>query len=132
MEPKPGWYSVIQLCPDPVRAEALNVGVVLLSPEHRTLDVRLVTGGVKGLLSVLDTELTETEVRLAMESIQRRLRSGGDEIRTKEDLDSLAASLGNDLVMLPSRLTMVTNPNVAMQELVQRVLHRQTRHGPRE
>lgn len=123
MEPKPGWYSVIQLCPDPVGAEALNVGVVLLSPEHRILDVRLLSGGVKGLLSVLGTPLTATEVQKAMESIQRRLRSAVDEIRTKEDLDTFGSSLGNDLIMLPSRLTMVTNPNAAMLELVQRVLH---------
>ena len=41
MNPQPGYYSLIQYCPDHSRLEAANVGVLLFCPPLDFLDIRL-------------------------------------------------------------------------------------------
>ena len=44
MSPARGYYSLVQYCPDPGRAEVANVGVLLFCPERSFLEVRFSEG----------------------------------------------------------------------------------------
>ncbi len=43
MNPTKGYYSIVQFCPDLVRREKVNIGVVLLVPERAFLQSRMVS-----------------------------------------------------------------------------------------
>lgn len=120
MERRPAWYSVIQYSPDPVRGEALNVGVVLLSPEDHFLDIR-VARSLRRIHSAFGRHQSESLIRMALQSFSSRLSGHFEEFPTPRDLDAFAATMGNDLRLLPCRPAIIKDPVEALAELGQRV-----------
>ena len=117
MTSHPAYYSIIQYCPDPSRAEAANVGVLLFCPTLSTLDSRLAHGndrirrifGVKG--SVLD------EINSAKQSLQDRIELLRDEIKTVEELQQFIDTRANDLKITSLRSMKVEDPSVEIDKL---------------
>jgi len=102
-----GFYSVVQYCPDRFRAEAVNVGLVLLCPEPHAVRVRM-TGNherVRKLFAVARPELKN--LKLATHGLQSRVETSAGEFRTVEDLATFAASRANDLRLTEPRLVKV-------------------------
>jgi len=97
-----GFYSLVQYCPDRFRAEAVNVGLVLLCLDPYGLRVDTISrhDRVRRLFGIGRPELKN--LKLAAEGLRNRIESG--DIRTQEDLASFAASRANDLRLTEPRL----------------------------
>jgi hypothetical protein len=99
-----GFYSVVQYCPDRFRAEAVNVGLVLLCLEPHGVRVRMTShhDRVRRLFAVTSAELKN--LKLATHGLTSRIEKSTDELQTADDLAAFAASRANDLRLTEPRL----------------------------
>ena len=99
-----GFYSVVQYCPDRFRAEAVNVGLVLLCVDPHTVHVKMTDNldRVRKLFAINKAELTN--LKFSAHGLSSRIEKSTDELRTSEDLASFAASRANDLRLTEPRL----------------------------
>lgn len=111
------FYSVIQYCPDRFRAEAVNVGLVLLCVEPHVLRVRMTSSyeRVKRLFGVTRGDLAN--IKLSTHGMESRIEKSADEFRTPEDLAAFAASRANDLHLTEPRLAIVENFDADFERL---------------
>lgn len=99
-----GFYSVVQYCPNRFRAEAVNVGLVLLCLDPHNVRVQI-TGNhdrVRKLFLIERPQLKN--LKLAINGLKSRIENCADEFRTSEDLAAFAASRANDLRLTEPRL----------------------------
>src|SRR6185437_3577888 len=104
-----GFYSVVQYCPDRSRAEAVNVGLVLLCIEPHALRVRM-TGNhdrVRRLFAMTRHELKN--LQFSTSGLRTRIEHDPQDLRTSEDLSAFAASRANDLRLTEPRLAKLDN-----------------------
>jgi hypothetical protein len=99
-----GFYSVVQYCPDRFRAEAVNVGVVLLCVDPHAVRVRITDNydRVRRLFHISKPELKN--LRLTTHGMCGRIEKSTDELRTPEKFATFAASRANDLRLTEPRL----------------------------
>jgi hypothetical protein len=112
-----GFYSVVQYCPDRFRAEAVNVGLVLLCLDPHTVRVRM-TGNherVRKLFSIAKPELKN--LKLSTHGLTSRIEKSMDEFRTSDDLAAFAASRANDLHLTEPRLAKLDNIDADFERL---------------
>lgn len=102
-----GYYSVVQYCPDRFRAEAVNVGLVLLCLEPHAVRVKMIAryDRARKLFGIGGAELKD--LQLAVSRLKSRLESANGEIRTDEDLAAFAGSRANDLRLTEPRLAKI-------------------------
>ena len=104
-----GFYSVVQYCPDPFRAEAVNVGLVLLCVDPHALRVRMTSNHdrVRKLFAISKPDLKN--LKFSTQGLTSRIENSADELRTPEDLAAFAASRANDLRLTEPRLAKLAN-----------------------
>ena len=109
-----GFYSVIQYVPDRFRAEAVNLGLVLLCPDPHALRFRLSTDfdRVKRLFQV-----NEADLKISVESMHARLESLTTTMRTADELAVFAASRGNDIRLTEPRLAKLESIDADFERL---------------
>jgi len=102
-----GFYSVVQYCPDRFRAEAVNVGLVLLCLDPH--GVRVETIGrhdrVRRLFGIGGAALKN--LKLATRGLKNRIEAAAMDLRTDADLAAFAASRANDLRLTEPRLAKI-------------------------
>ena len=103
------FYSLVQYCPDRFRAEAVNIGLVLLRIEPHGLRVKMTEkhDRVRKLFATARPALKN--LKLATNGLQTCIESSATEFRTSEDLAAFAASRANDLRLTEPRLAKVEN-----------------------
>lgn len=112
-----GWYSLIQFCPDPSRAEAVNVGVILFCPERRFISARTTTeNGRARKLFGADT-FDPFQLNAAKKAIEERLEVERDRFRTLDDLQKFIDTRANEIVISPPRPTRVESPEQDLASL---------------
>lgn len=112
-----GYYSLLQFCPDVRRAEAVNVGALLLCEEVGYLACKIANGndrarrffGVKG-----DALLRLEDAKRAME---RRIRGETDNIRSFDALVAFIDTRANALLLTAPRNMRVTEPEQDLHRL---------------
>lgn len=104
-----GFYSVVQFCPDRFRAEAVNIGLVLLCLEPHIVHVRMNRkyDRLRKLFSIAGPDLKN--LKLTVAGLKSRIETSAAELRTEEDLATFAASRANDLRLTPPRLAKLFN-----------------------
>jgi hypothetical protein len=104
-----GFYSVVQFCPDRFRAEAVNVGLVLLSIDPHAVRVNVTShyDRVRKLFAIGKPELKNLKV--STHGLMSRIEQSADELRTSEDLVTFAASRANDLRLTEPRFAKLAN-----------------------
>ena len=103
------YYSVIQYCPDRFRAEAVNVGVVLISPRSRSIAARM-TENHSRVRKVFGTSGRALEsLKLAKRAMESRLGASSGDIDSIEAMRSFIATRANDLRLIEPRLVKVTD-----------------------
>ena len=104
-----GFYSVVQYCPDRFRAEAVNVGLVLLCVDPHALRVRMTSNHerVRKLFAISKPDLKN--LKFSTHGLTSRIEKSADELRTSGDLAAFAASRANDLLLTEPRLAKLTN-----------------------
>lgn len=112
-----GLYSVVQYCPDVFRAEAVNVGLVLLRPEPFELRVRMIRqyDRVRKWFGVDKGDLKNLKV--SVHGMQTRIEKSADELRTEEELAAFAASRANDLRLTEPRLAVLEDFDADFERL---------------
>jgi hypothetical protein len=104
-----GFYSLVQYCPNRFRAEAVNIGLVLLCIEPHAIRVRI-TDRLDRVRKLFAIEKSEARnLQLANDSFRNRIESSQDQFLTPEDLSSFAAARANDIRMTDPRLARLTN-----------------------
>ena len=122
------YYSLIQYCPDESRAEAVNLGVVLLCPDLGFLD--LLTSQTHDRVERLFGRGSFDPQRLtdATIAIENRLRGECREgIRTYEDLSRFAHNRANTLLMTVPRPVKIAAPERDLRQLFQTLVEEQPR-----
>lgn len=125
-----GLYSLVQYCPDRFRAEAVNVGLVLLCLEPHALRVQMITrhDRVRKLFGIGGEELKNLD--LATKRLKSRLESANGEIRTEDDLAAFAASRANDLRLTEPRLAKIERIDDDFERLFEELVEERTKIAP--
>lgn len=110
MEPKRGYYSLIQFCPDSSRLESVNVGVLLFCPEAHFLAARTTAANHRAAQLVGRDGLDKSALNSAKRAIERRLNVDRESFQTLEDLQHFVASRGNVLKLTDPRPIKVFDP----------------------
>jgi len=120
------FYSVVQYCPDRFRAEAVNVGLVLLCLEPHALRVRMTRNHdrVRRLFAIARPELKNLKVSIF--GLKSRIENSTQEFRTFEDLAGFAASRANDLRLTEPRLVKVDDLDVDFERLFAELVETQS------
>lgn len=112
-----GYYSLVQYCPDPARAEVANVGVLLFSPGHHFIDVR-VSKSVQHVRSVFrGLSLDTNQIRMAKRALQERIEIQKSAFHTLEDLTRFIDQRANTVVLTAPRSIAVEDPKAQLAEL---------------
>lgn len=117
-----GYYSLIQYCPDTRRAEAANVGVLLLCPESHFLECRIASGNdrVRRFFGVHGEDRDRLhEIKQAFET---RIQRDRDRIRQVEDLEHFIETRANKLLLTPPRNMRVTEPAQDLRRLFEELV----------
>lgn len=112
-----GFYSVVQYCPDRFRAEAVNVGLVLLCIDPHCVRVKMTSNHdrVRRLFAIGKPDLKNLKV--STQGLRSRIENSADELRTSEDLAAFAASRANDLRLTEPRLAKLDNVDDDLERL---------------
>lgn len=99
-----GFYSIVQYCPDRFRAEAVNVGLVLLRAAPHTLRVKMTSNydRVHRLFAISEADMKN--LKFSTQGLTSRIEHSVDELSTPEALAAFAASRANDLRLTEPRL----------------------------
>lgn len=117
-----GYYSLVQFCPDPARAEVANLGVLLFSPAHDFTEVALSrsTRRVKTIFPRL--ELDTTQIKSMQRWLKDRLEVERDRFRTKDDLTHFIETRFNDVRLTAPRSIAVERPQEQLKALFEELV----------
>ena len=117
MSRQQGYYSLVQFCPDPARAEVANLGVLLFSPGHGFIDVALTRGYSRVKKIFPQVDLDATQIQSMKQWLTDRLEVERDRFKSKEDLDCFIATRFNALRLTAPRSIVVERPEQLLKEL---------------
>ena len=121
-----GFYSVIQYCPDRSRAEAVNVGLVLLQVDPHEVRVDITTN-YKRVRSLFGVEgPTLKSLKLSTHGIKSRLERSFGDLKTMEDLATFAATRANDLRLTEPRLAKLDDVDADFTRLFGELVFRES------
>lgn len=116
-QPKRGYYSLIQYCPDASRKEAINLGVVLLCPDAGFLRARTTRNDRRAEFLVGRRELPRKALNAAKLAIERRLELEQARFKGIDDLKRFIETRGNDLQLSEPRPVKVFDPEKDLNRL---------------
>lgn len=107
-----GYYSIVQFCPDPARAEVANVGVLVFIPSIGYIDVRL-SGGNDRIAHMFSRDSFDPGmINSAKEALQARITEDKKEFQTLEDLNRFVGTRANDLRLTEPRFLKTADPEL--------------------
>ncbi len=109
-EAKRGYYSLIQFCPDPARAEVANLGVILFCPDLGFLDVRMAPNNDRVRQFFGEGSFDDWALSSGKQALCARLCADGEEFRTVADLERFAQTRANELILTSPRPVKVVDP----------------------
>ena len=117
-----GFYSVVQYVPDAFRAEAVNIGLVLLRLEPHALRVRM-TGNFDRARRLFGIGVPElTNLVFSASGFKSRVENSVEDFRTADDLAAFAASRANDVQMTSPRLAVLENFEADFERLFSKLV----------
>ncbi len=119
---KPGFFLVAQFVPDSFRAEGVNVGVVLVSPEDRLAlwSIDKTNDRAKRLLGASGVD--GGRLRVLKLGLLERLKRDSASLLEPERLDSFAKRFRNQLQLTNPRPCVVLDPEATLSELYERLV----------
>lgn len=106
-------YSLIQYCPDLFRAEAVNVGLVVMCAKPAMVRVRLTSTFKRACdwFGITDPDLVN--LKLATDAIRCRI----EKLETPEDLFAFASTRANDLRLTKPRFAKIQDVDSDFERL---------------
>ncbi len=105
-----GQFSVIQFCPDPGRAEAINVGVFLYCPDKGFISTRMRPDNDRVRRLFGEEVILEWHLESIKNNIAYRLERNKEEFKTKGHVAHFIGNLANDIRMTELRSVRVKDP----------------------
>jgi hypothetical protein len=124
---QPGYYSLIQYCPDRTSLETANVGVILFCPGWNFLDVKLTASFSRIADFFSRHDVDRVSLGASLESLKLRLLKTKEQFKTKEDLNSFIETRANEIILTPPRAIKVLKPQEDLDNLYQELLGRRER-----
>jgi hypothetical protein len=120
----PGYYSIIQYCPDPSRLETVNLGVALFCPEVHFLKARFGRRKtrMRHLFGKQDWEFVEAQ----QSAIEARLAHQKEDFQSLDAFGAFISRRASAFRMTAPRAVKVENPEQELQWLFARLV------GPQE
>ena len=127
MEPKKGYYTLVQFCPDHSRRESANIGVILCVPDAQFVRARMTTSHDR-IRRFWRGAVDLGWLKIAKESVERRLDVAGASLAHIEDLSRFIATRANQMVLTEPRPVKVINPEDDLDRLFEELVdHRKPR-----
>jgi len=120
-----GYYSLIQYCPDPSRAESANVGVALFCPDINFLDASISTNNERierFFDKVSNQKMDLKDVAAAKNAMVARLRVEADSFRSIDDFEAFVRTRANEIRLTPPRPLKVADPEEELKHLFERLV----------
>lgn len=122
MNPKRGYYSLVQFCPDHSRMEAANLGVVLFCPELSFIEARTSRGNDRPCKFFGRKNIDPRFLDWAKKGLEERIRVEADYFKTIHDLEHFVNTRGNELVLTTPRPVKVFDPQKDMERLFEELV----------
>ena len=116
-EPKPGYYSLIQYCPDLGRQEAANVGVLVFCPDLYFLQAKVERSNSRIIRFFGKVGHDWKRINSFKQGIVNRLETESSNIRTIEDLKRFINSRANLIQISDPKPMTITDPTKDLEEL---------------
>lgn len=126
-----GYYCLIQFCPDPSRAEAVNIGVLLFCPERRFIDAKTSSDNKRIERFFLRGSFNPFEVNEAKRALKDRLEVERDRFRELADLNEFISTRANNIILTAPRVVRVENPESDLAQLFDELVGKVTPREPR-
>jgi hypothetical protein len=117
MNAKRGYYSLVQFCPNPSRAESVNLGVILFCPDAGFLAARIAEGNNAPAKLVGRENIDRAALNAAKRAIERRLEVDRASFQTLEDIQRFVNTRANVLKLTQPRPVKVHEPDKEILEL---------------
>jgi len=112
-----GYYGLIQYCPDPGRAEAANIGVIVFCPELQFIDARISDSNERIRRFFGRESFDPARVNAAKRAIKSRLGVSREHFRCLEDFERFAQGRANELLITRPRPMRVEDPDSDLDRL---------------
>ena len=122
MTAKRGYYSLVQFYPNPSRAEAVNLGVVLFCPDAGFLDAKMSVGNRPAMKLVGRVGVDPAALNAAKRAIERRLHVDRVSFQTPDDFRRFAETRANVLRLTAPRPVKVVEPELEIEQLFQELV----------
>lgn len=120
------YYSLIQYCPDRSRAEAANIGVVLVCPELEFIRARTVGNNQRVKRFFGASAIDSKRFRLVERAIEARIANHYDWSSGVADLERFISTRANDIQLTPHRSMKSTNPEADLEQLFEELVLERT------
>ena len=124
-----GFYSLVQYCPDRSRQEAANLGVVLLSPAHGFLGVKMGQGNDR-IRRFFGEQAGDLQQINAMKKMLVRRLQEDKELLVPEQFEKFRVVLSNELQISKPRAIRVENPQAELAQLFSELVDIREHHEP--
>jgi len=121
---QPGYYSLIQYCPDRTSLETANVGVILFCPGWNFLDARLINSFSRVTTFFNRHDVDKASLIATLESLKQRLLKTKDQFKTKDDLYRFIETRANEIILTSPRSIKVLHPQEDLEALYHELLGR--------
>ena len=111
------YYSIIQFCPDRGRAEAANLGVLLLCPELGFAQARMSPSNHRIKQFFGSESFDAKRLQLMKRAIEVQVREKYDWSQGLDDLNRFISSRANDIQLTPARPMTTSNPTLDIETL---------------
>lgn len=101
------YYSIIQYCPNPARAEAANIGVLLFNPAEKYVEARLSQGNRRIERFFGRGSFSREKLNARKRSFENALRISANSLATVEEFVSFLAQFSNELRPTPPKPILV-------------------------
>jgi hypothetical protein len=124
MKATPGYYSVIQFCPDPSRLEGANVGVLLLCPDHKYLKARFASNNdrIRRFFGKDDVALDGVAIAAGRRAMAAHVARLAEVDPSLKGLEQFIDTRANRLQITPTRSVKVTQPDAVLEDLYRRLV----------
>ncbi|MGA2035327.1 MAG: DUF3037 domain-containing protein [Thermoguttaceae bacterium] len=122
MTAKRGYYSLVQFYPNPSRAEAVNLGVVLFCPDAGFLGAKMSAGNKPAMKLVGRAGIDPAELNAAKRAIEHRLHADLASFRTLDDFRRYAETRANVLRLTAPRPIKAVEPEQELAQLFQELV----------
>ncbi len=129
MNTSKGHYCLIQFCPNPSRAEAINVGVLLFCPEQGFIGARTARGNQRIAGFFHRTTFNKHQLNAAKKAIEKRLEVEREQFKTLDDLQRFIDTRANQIVITQPRSVRVENPESDLAELFSELVGEEAKPG---